>query len=213
MIFDLSVTSLAGDKPLKLPTVKPPTKFTNEIVVTSKEVYYSVVGEGVLSDFVADHKGQLKRVRILTGDNKAFYWDCHYIKGHLDTGDHVENGVHQGGTILIDKARWVKFYENQLMLKAFQFKEEPNSRLTVCTVPVEYVGYDETDDWLFLKVEGVTSLMRFKESQFMVSFPRKGKFYLGICDSRYLPLGLEGDKWHVLMPDNVYAHSDLPQSK
>jgi hypothetical protein len=199
---------------VKLPLVKPPVAFTNEIVIREGgEVLYVVTAkkDGLSAEFVAGHNRRLRSVRLVMGDKTAYKWDCQYFDGNIDVEGEVENGVHSDNTVDLNRVEWLRFFERRVALPPFEF-QPTIAGLSVKKCPIEFVGYSKLGCATF-KVHGlIGDLWTLEERKFLIGYPRTGEFFLGMVHGKYLPLTKNSatDGWSVLMTGAPLVTDDFP---
>ena len=196
-VFSAEFSGKNESKPVVLPVVKVPTRFTNEIIVRSSgEVIYSVESGGLYAQFTAGHNGSLQNIRLVINDHTSFEWDCHYTAGKIDLSDGMEDGVHFGNMVSINKRDWVKFFQQRVAMPAFEFQKEKSS-LEIYRYPVEFAGcpIGKGINEVNFKIGGLS--VTLNRDDFILPFPETGKFYLGMVDGKFVALLKDGEQWTI----------------
>lgn len=205
-----SLPVFGGEKPAKFPVIKTPVSYTNEIIVRPQEVLYMVDDKkaGIYASFTASHDGKLKDIRVVMNDTTVYKWECQYKDGQIDLSDGVENGVSFENVVSIGRSAWVKFFQAKVAMPPFKF-QAGYSVLYVFRYPFEYTGLNKNYRATFRVSEVSVSL---EQMDFIFSFPREGKFYLGMKDGKFIPLAKDGDRWSVIFNDKPIETHELPSS-
>jgi hypothetical protein len=106
-LTQLPVTAGASDRTIINWEVAPPSSNAAvTIEVTEDEVQYAVRDGHLWTLFVADHKGQLERFHIVTGDSTIFEWD-------------INNGSVTHGPNVVNVKKWQNYFKKKLVMPAF----------------------------------------------------------------------------------------------
>ena len=102
--------------------VPVPTKITKkEIYVRRNIVSYNVyTHNSIYIDFQASHDAVLSSIRIIIEDHTVYKLDIQRdVAGKIRLTE--ENGEYIENTVKIDRAKWLKFFEEKIVMPAFVY--------------------------------------------------------------------------------------------
>ena len=186
------------------PTLSVPKVFVREISVTDTDVRYTVLEAGkMFVSMSATHDGKLNDLRIIVADSTVYDWTVYRDRNtSIVKLSGMETGENSDNTVKIDRAEWLKFFNEKVAMPAFEYTPDRSTYVTLdSTNKWEHVGIGQNGAAV-LKTADSSQLKTVEINEVVVQLPHEGQFYVGRKAGQVCPIVNIRGSWYI--PVNSY---------